>query len=420
MRAVDIALKDLLQAFRSKFGLGMMVGVPLLITGILYLAFGGLSGRQAALPEFRVLVVDLDQPPAGSVDLGSALVDYLADERMPDWLIVQAAATEADAMRTLEARDAQAVVIIPPDFTAALTRPGGDAALRVLHDPTKTVGPSLLRYLLGIFTGGVTGAGQALEAAGAVFAETGIELDAVRQAVLAQGYAEWYARTQSDLNHGQNPALTFRRIDLPAGEESDLTRLLANIMAGMMVFFVFFGSVTTALSILKEDHEGTLARLFITPARKATIFSGKLAAVFLTAVVQGLILVGLSSLLFGIRWGGWPWVALALLGMAGAAAGFSLLVVAFVRDYRQAGPVIGGVLSVSGMLGGLMTAGFEGLPVAFIRINRIFPQAWALQGWRQALDSAPLADAGTTVMVSLAFGAVLFTAGWLLLRRRFA
>ncbi|HHY87524.1 MAG TPA: ABC transporter permease [Chloroflexi bacterium] len=420
MRAVDIALKDLLQAFRSKFDLGMMVGVPLLITGILYLAFGGLSGRQAALPEFRVLVVDLDQPPAGSVDLGSALVDYLADERMPDWLIVQAAATEADAMRTLEARDAQAVVIIPPDFTAALTRPGGDAALRVLHDPTKTVGPSLLRYLLGIFTGGVTGAGQALEAAGAVFAETGIELDAVRQAVLAQGYAEWYARTQSDLNHGQNPALTFRRIDLPAGEESDLTRLLANIMAGMMVFFVFFGSVTTALSILKEDHEGTLARLFITPARKATIFSGKLAAVFLTAVVQGLILVGLSSLLFGIRWGGWPWVALALLGMAGAAAGFSLLVVAFVRDYRQAGPVIGGVLSVSGMLGGLMTAGFEGLPVAFIRINRIFPQAWALQGWRQALDSAPLADAGTTVMVSLAFGAVLFTAGWLLLRRRFA
>lgn len=420
MRAVDIALKDLLQAFRSKFDLGMMVGVPLLITGILYLAFGGLSGRQAALPEFRVLVVDLDQPPAGSVDLGSALVDYLADERMPDWLIVQAAATEADAMRTLEARDAQAEVIIPPDFTAALTRPGGDAALRVLHDPTKTVGPSLLRYLLGIFTGGVTGAGQALEAAGAVFAETGIELDAVRQAVLAQGYAEWYARTQSDLNHGQNPALTFRRIDLPAGEESDLTRLLANIMAGMMVFFVFFGSVTTALSILKEDHEGTLARLFITPARKATIFSGKLAAVFLTAVVQGLILVGLSSLLFGIRWGGWPWVALALLGMAGAAAGFSLLVVAFVRDYRQAGPVIGGVLSVSGMLGGLMTAGFEGLPVAFIRINRIFPQAWALQGWRQALDSAPLADAGTTVMVSLAFGAVLFTAGWLLLRRRFA
>ena len=420
MRAVDIALKDLLQAFRSKFDLGMMVGVPLLITGILYLAFGGLSDRQAALPEFRVLVVDLDQPPAGSVDLGSALVDYLADERMPDWLIVQAAATEADAMRTLEARDAQAVVIIPPDFTAALTRPGGDAALRVLHDPTKTVGPSLLRYLLGIFTGGVTGAGQALEAAGAVFAETGIELDAVRQAVLAQGYAEWYARTQSDLNHGQNPALTFRRIDLPAGEESDLTRLLANIMAGMMVFFVFFGSVTTALSILKEDHEGTLARLFITPARKATIFSGKLAAVFLTAVVQGLILVGLSSLLFGIRWGGWPWVALALLGMAGAAAGFSLLVVAFGRDYRQAGPVIGGVLSVSGMLGGLMTAGFEGLPVAFIRINRIFPQAWALQGWRQALDSAPLADAGTTVMVSLAFGAVLFTAGWLLLRRRFA
>ena len=122
MRAVDIALKDLLQAFRSKFGLGMMVGVPLLITGILYLAFGGLSGRQAALPEFRVLVVDLDQPPAGSVDLGSALVDYLA--RAHAGLADRAGGCDGSGRdANAKASDARAVVIIP-DFTAALTRPG--------------------------------------------------------------------------------------------------------------------------------------------------------------------------------------------------------------------------------------------------------------------------------------------------------
>jgi hypothetical protein len=41
MKIIDIALKDMLRYFRSAFAVGMMLVVPLLITGLIYAAFGG-------------------------------------------------------------------------------------------------------------------------------------------------------------------------------------------------------------------------------------------------------------------------------------------------------------------------------------------------------------------------------------------
>ena len=51
MKILDIALKDLKHIFKSIFSLVMMFGAPLLITGLLYFAFGGLaSGNQTYQP----------------------------------------------------------------------------------------------------------------------------------------------------------------------------------------------------------------------------------------------------------------------------------------------------------------------------------------------------------------------------------
>ena len=44
MKVLDIALKDLLRSFRSAFALVMMFVAPLLITGLIYFAFGSMLG----------------------------------------------------------------------------------------------------------------------------------------------------------------------------------------------------------------------------------------------------------------------------------------------------------------------------------------------------------------------------------------
>ncbi|HET7377830.1 MAG TPA: hypothetical protein VFK30_14045, partial [Anaerolineae bacterium] len=66
MKILDIAFKDLLRSFRSLFAIGMMFVAPLLITGLISLAFGGVnvSTGRFNLPTLNIAVANLDQPSA--------------------------------------------------------------------------------------------------------------------------------------------------------------------------------------------------------------------------------------------------------------------------------------------------------------------------------------------------------------------
>ena len=88
-----------------------------------------------------------------------------------------------------------------------------------------------------------------------------------------------------------------------------LRSIISPIMGGMMIFYAFFTGASTAQSILKEDEERTLPRLFTTPTSQATILSGKLLSVFMTVSIQVIVLLIAAHLIFGIQWGKpcqWP------------------------------------------------------------------------------------------------------------------
>ena len=57
-RILDIAFKDLTRSFRSMFAMGMMVIAPLMLTGLIYFAFGGMSGGDVSMNAIRVGVVN--------------------------------------------------------------------------------------------------------------------------------------------------------------------------------------------------------------------------------------------------------------------------------------------------------------------------------------------------------------------------
>src|SRR5512146_1080973 len=89
MKLLDIALKDMLRYFRSALAVGFMFVIPLLITGLIYAAFGGvLATSESAtytLPVIPLQVVNLDQgDPQANLRYGQVLVDGLTSESMRD------------------------------------------------------------------------------------------------------------------------------------------------------------------------------------------------------------------------------------------------------------------------------------------------------------------------------------------------
>ncbi len=423
MKILDIASKDMVRSFRSVFGLGMMFAAPLLITGLIYFAFGGLSSGTGRfnLPDLRVAVVNLDRPSQQQVQLGKMIPEFLRDPAMPAWLKVSEMNDEASARAALENRQLDAAVIIPSNLTDSAVLSDAPASIRVLQDPTLTIGPTVIKDLLDLYLDGVSGGKIALSVASAQAQAAGKPLAPdVRQQIFQQ-YSDWYTLLQKNLYHSDDPVLASRT---PAAAETGaqanpIADMMGKVMAGMMIMFVFFTGANTAQSILREDEEGTLARLFTTPTSRTTVLVGKFAAVFITILVQSIVLLIASALLFQINWGQPVTLLLVTLGTMVAAAGFGVMVASFLKNTRQGGAVIGGVLSVTGMLGGLFTTAIA-MPAAFDTLTLSMPQGWALRGYRLALEGAGPSDLALPLLVLLAIGVLFIAIGAFNFKKRFA
>jgi len=418
MKALDIAFKDLLRAFKTPFVLIMMFGAPLLITGLLYLAFGSLAGGgDLDLQTVRVQVANLDRPGAQSSGFaaGEMLVEFLQSEDLGDMLEVTLADGEGAARKAVEEQQADVAVIIPHDFTAAALASGREATVVQYEDPTLTIGPGIVEDLVSQFIDGFAGAKIA---AGVVTQQLAADETVAQEAALA--YAAWLESSGHGHGDETTPSVDSRP---PAGvgeSASEGTGTIGAIMIAMTIFFAFFMGANSAESIIREDEEGTLERLFTTPTSQAIILGGKFLTVVLTLIVQVVVLLLASGLIFGIKWGQPLTVFLVTLGLIVVAAGFGVLLMSFVKNTRQTGPVMGGVLTLTGMLGGLFTSGVPNIPEAFDTVRLVMPQGWAMYGWELALQGSGVGGVLLPVGVMLGLGALLFAVGVILFRKRFA
>jgi len=423
MKILDITFKDLKRSFTSVFSLAMMFGAPLLITGLLYFAFGGLTGggSKADIPVTKVLVVNLDQPGSASTGFaaGQMLVQFLQDKSLADVIAVSLASDEATARAAVDGQTAGVAIIIPPDFTVGATAPDRAAAVTIYQDPTLTIGPGIVKDVVNHFMDAFSGAKIAGQTAAAQLGAHGVAPDPGLAVQAARQYAAWVQTSGHD-NTSAVPSLSIVSPTGKAQASSQPAVPIGPIMAGMIVFFVFFIGANGAESIIREDEEGTLARLITTPTSRAAILGGKFLGVVVSLCLQVVLLLAASALLFRIQWGEPATVLLVSFGLVVAAAGFGVMLMSFIKNSRQTGPVMGGVLTLAGMLGGLFTAGIPNLPAAADTVTLVTPHGWALQGWKLALSGAGPVQVLLPVLVLLVMGFLFLTIGTGLFRRRFA
>ncbi len=127
----------------------------------------------------------------------------------------------------------------------------------------------LVSHFMDAFTG-VKIAGQVTVQ---MLENSGAPSDPSVNAGLVQQYTAWLQSNE----HGQGESTSQLSIVSPAGEVQAGNQgavLIGPIMAGMLVFFVFFMGANGAESIIREQDQGTLARLFTTPARLSAILAG--------------------------------------------------------------------------------------------------------------------------------------------------
>jgi ABC-type Na+ efflux pump permease subunit len=429
LKALDIAFKDITRSFRSTSAVVFMFVLPLMVTGLFYLMLGS-SAREGEfdLPRTKVVVANLDEGgpkmQAGSENvpggvkaktLGELVVNVLQSDDLADLIDVSLVSDVASARSVVDNQQAQVAVIIPKDFSHQFADPYGQAAIEFYQDPTLSIGPSIVKSIMSRFMDTMSGIKIALDVA---IDQT----DTSDYAIVGQVIQQYLDTSTTQTKDLAGALLDVRSpVKTTKTEENPVLRIIGPIMGAFMIFYAFYTGTSTAESILREEEERTLPRLFTTPTPQATILTGKFLAVLLTVLVQVTVLLIAAHLIFGIQWGAFLSVALTAVGIVLSASSVGIFINSLLKTTKQGGVIFGGVLTISGMIGmiGVISGNSPTGAMLGNSVALLVPQGWAVRGLTLAMNGQPLMDVVLNLLAMLVWFAVFFTIGVWRFNRRY-
>ena len=403
-----IAKKDLLENFKDKGTVILLLVVPLLLITVIGFAFGSLFGSGSSQITITVAMSNQD---TGSIGIS----------------IINALKIDTNQLKIMvnEYRDAQQVteqVANNSNVNAGIVIPAGTSdkviasvkngtmphnliqfyALPSNNDPRATIVQNIVSGTVSSQLAGISAVGQ------------------VNAVCNSQGNhcAQNTINTQTIVsNVGQVSAVGGQSAiqTLTAGTAVKINNF-DQIVPGYAVFFALFGINAAAGTILDEKEEGTFRRLLIAPIQKYALLGGKLLGQFILTLVQLLLLIGIGYFVFHLDINSWPAVILLLVCTSFAATGLGILLVSVVKTRRQLNPIVTLVVLVTSAIGGAWWPLFLE-PKWMQSIAKIGLTAWAMEGFNGImLSGKDFTQVLPDILGLLVYGCICFIIGMRLFR----
>jgi ABC-2 type transport system permease protein len=174
------------------------------------------------------------------------------------------------------------------------------------------------------------------------------------------------------------------------------------------IFGVFFIGLTLASSFLQEKKDGTFQRILAAPLYKTALLIGKLLPYYLVNLIQIALMFCIGVVVFGIKLGYLPAVAIISFALAAAANGLGLLVAALGKTEAQVSGLSVLLAITLSALGGMMVPTFI-MPDLMKTLSLFTPHAWALAGYHDVIiRGLGVKDILTKMLVLFGFASLFF------------
>ena len=203
------------------------------------------------------------------------------------------------------------------------------------------------------------------------------------------------------------------------GDETSAESIRAVLAGGELTLFMFLSALFGSQALLMSRLLGVTRRTSAAPVSVRTIVIGEAVSRYIVAMLQGLIIIVGTMVLFGVDWHS-PLAVLALsAAMALVGTGAAMLLGTFGRSEQQVGALALLVGLVFAALGGSMQP-LEFFPQGMRQVAfAITPHAWMNDGlWKILVDGAGLRDVLPAVGVLTGGGVVLLAIASRALARR--
>jgi len=393
-----IALNELLLLRKDKMAVVWMILLPLGMTTIMGLGFGGFGGGSEAV------VIDLPVVDHDGGEMAAVVLDILSQTEN---LHVEMEYDEETARQLLADGKRAGAVVIPSGFSAAITS-SQPTVLELVVVPGGQTAPLLEGMVRGV-TSGFSNVQTSVEVAiSEVQRATGsANLD-------YEGIARRVAATA--LERLEDPPVRAR-ITTVGGEEEEEFNIFDQAVPGYAVMFAMFTVLSAAGGILEEKERGTFKRLLISPIPRWSLLGGKLLAQFLVGVGQIALMFIFGACVLRVRLGS-SLLGLLLITLATcwATTSLGILLVAVIRSRKQIHPITTLIILGSSAIGGSWFPLFM-MPKAVQQVARITLVAWAMEGYnRLMILGGSLRDVWVNIGGLILYGAVCFAVGLKLFR----
>jgi ABC-2 type transport system permease protein len=352
--------------------------------------------------------------------LGDALVELFQSEELAELVSPTLVADRAAALEEVEADNAAAAIYIPPGFTASILPSAGAAQgssaeaveVELYLNPGRPTTGGVVQAIVEEFLNRVETGRIAGEVTVRQLIESGrVDPQSENLAQLAESIGSSLASGDRLAGNG----IQLERTTTEAGEQVEFN-FLTILAPGMALMFLMFTVTNGGRTLLLERAQGTLPRLLVSPTRTGEVLGGKVLGIYLTGVVQMVILILASTLMFQLRWGNLLGVALLVLAAVFGATGWGLLLTAVSRSMGQVSGLGSALMLIFGLLGGSFFD-ISQMPGWVRTFSKITPNAWGIDGFAILGLGGSWTAVLEPVVALLIMGAVLSAAAALLFNR---
>jgi ABC-2 type transport system permease protein len=406
-----IGFKDLKLVFRDRTAMMFMLLAPFLLTlglGFVTGSFG--SSGSSGISQVKVLIVNQDNG-----QLGQALVTLFQSADLRDLVAPTVIGDPITARAQIDANDAVAAVIVPTGFTDSIIPSNNQAPstnvvqIEIYKNPLSPVSAGVIQSIVEEFVSRVETGRVGGQVIVTHLLTSGLVTPDQVSAIAAE-----VSQRQAD---AANSAAAITLKTDQTGPAQKAFNPMAYMAPGMALMFLMFTVSNGGRSILAEQAQGTLPRLLVSPTNSAQVLIGKIFGVYVTGVLQMLILITGCSLLFGIQWGDPVGMLVLVLAAVFAATGWGMLVTSFAHTPNQVGNIGTVIMLTFGILGGTFIQ-TSVMPGWFQIISKITPNAWGLDGFTILGLGGTLTNLGKPLLGLAVLGTALFVLSILIFSRR--
>lgn len=403
----------------------LMLLAPVSLSLVIGLAFG--EGDNAIdLGTSTLVVVNQDETqtiegapgsPPQEINWGDQVyVNVLIDNVSPelDELIDATLSTDINRAREqVEEGDYDALLIIPPDYTANVLDPNAQGRIEFFYNPADEVASSVLRSVVDQLTAQIN-TGQVAQ-----MVLVGAEQPFLIQEGIAQGQSPETIGSAADavlttiFTEGVPGLVTINAVNIEGEEQSfDSLQYFAPSMA---ILFMTFAMATGMRGILEESRTWTLQRLMTTPTPRWAYMAGKMMGTLASGMVQMVLLIFITTavaLVLGRDTAVWGsnYFALLIVSLAVvlAASALGMMLTALARTERQADSVSTAVILVMAVVGGTFIP-VDSNPV-LDALSNLSLNRWGIEAFTTLSDDGGLDDVLTSLAALLGMTVIFFSA----------